>query len=383
MRSQRTGAHLLNVPRSRAAFPHFLAFFLIFFSAALPDASAQWRMSPPAASSVPPRARQRPAPVALPFVNLDQVFAKWNFVREPTRVPGIARWKNASSQIESESGKTFITIHGVRIWIGSPISETRGIFYMRRADYENTLLPLVAPTLAGGRPPRRVTHVLLDPGHGGKDAGGQSIAKHLHEKNLTLDVARRLKFILERAGLRVSMTRTTDVFVPLSERPAMAARVGADLFVSIHFNALSASPSAAGIETYALAPAGQYATNDSRRATSGNNLNAREIGHAFNTWNTLLSYQIQSNLIRKTPAIDRGLRRARFVVLKDAPVPATLVECGFLSNPNEATKINTGAHREKIAQGIANGILRYKTITDAIAPPHHPAPNKPHPQFRR
>ncbi|MDR2863332.1 MAG: N-acetylmuramoyl-L-alanine amidase, partial [Puniceicoccales bacterium] len=163
-----------------------------------------------------------------------------------------------------------------------------------------------------------------------------------------------------------------DVEVPIASRAPLAKRYQADLFVSIHFNSASGA-TANGIETFVLAPQWQYSTNDAKHLAKDAELRAREIGHQNDPWNVLLGYYLHAGLVTKLGAEDRGLRRARFNVLRDAPCPAVLVECGFLNNPAESMRINTPAHREKIAQGIAEGIVRYQQILEHIAPPLKPA----------
>src|SRR5690606_15538234 len=120
-------------------------------------------------------------------------------------------------------------------------------------DYQNTLKPLFFPQQF--EPKRKLYRIVIDPGHGGKDSGALNNSLKLKEKYLALDLANRVKSRLEKLGYKVSLTRTDDTFIGLSERAAIANRAGADLFLSLHFNAVDAA-SVDGIETFIMTPVG-------------------------------------------------------------------------------------------------------------------------------
>src|SRR4029077_14767601 len=144
------------------------------------------------------------------------------------------------------------------------------------------------------------------------------------------DTALRLQKLLQRAGLRTAMTRSTDVFVPLSVRSAIANAERDAIFVSIHYNA-SPRSSAHGIETY---------SNDNRGA--------------------VLAARIQRQIINRVSTENRGIRSAEYYVLRNCRLPAVLVECGFLTNSSEAQLALTAAYREEVAEQIASGILEQR-----------------------
>jgi len=171
----------------------------------------------------------------------------------------------------------------------------------------------------------RYNTVVIDAGHGGFDRGGIP-GQRVPEKMMTLDVALRLKPILEKAGYRVVMTRTTDVFVPLGTRAAIANAYPNAIFVCIHFNSASRS-GANGIETY-----------------------------FYSTESAPLAGSIHSAVVGGAPSENRGVRRRGYFVLRRTTIPAVLVECGFLTNPTEAQYASTTAYRQKLAQEIARGI---------------------------
>ena len=252
--------------------------------------------------------------------------------------------------------KRDIDLNGVKVWLGHPVVEMGKELYISSRDIEKTLTPIVFPKASNVPPPLR--HIMIDPGHGGKDKGAISKTFGLMEKNLTLDISSRLAKYLRQSGYKVSFTRTKDVFVELTERTAKANSVNADLFISIHINA--AGPAARGVETYSLTPKDQPSTNDSRFTV---NDKRKFNGELQNSWNTLLAYYIQSELKEAAFSEDRGSRRARFAVLQDGKMPAALVECGFTSNDSEARKLSLASYRENIAKAIADGIVRYaKTL---------------------
>ncbi len=179
--------------------------------------------------------------------------------------------------------------------------------------------------------------VILDAGHGGSDSGavGTVNGQSVYEKTLTLSITYRVKAILESNGVTVSMTRTGDTLPSLVERPTQANGENAALFVSIHINSADASE-AHGIETY-------YSTENN--------------GDKYGTTSSYLASQLLRNMINQTGASDRGVRTANHAVTRRCNMPASLVECGFISNSEEAALMSSDAYQNKLAQGIADGIL--------------------------
>ena len=185
------------------------------------------------------------------------------------------------------------------------------------------------------------TTVVIDAGHGGFDRGGIP-GQRIAEKEMTLEVAQRLKKVLAAAGYRVIMTRENDVFVPLGTRVAIANSYRNAIFVCVHFNSAKRA-GADGIETY-------FYGRDSLPLASA--------VHHF--------------VAGGAPSPNRGVRRRGYYVLRKARVPAVLVECGFLTNPTEATYIQKSSYRQKLAEEIAAGIrersnVRSSTSSTAVA----------------
>jgi len=265
-----------------------------------------------------------------------------------------AKLANKWNVLEFETNSRRAWINGTMVWLQRPSRYERGKGWTIPAvDYETLIDPILR---SHAYVPKLPKLVVLDPGHGGKDTGAIGKRK-VYEKLAVLSIAKRVKARLEARKIRVKMTRTTDVFIPLETRSLIARKAKADLFVSIHADS-SGSASAAGIETFVLTAPGCESSNQYGK---GGNLSARP-GNAYDAANAILGFSVQSNLIKQSGHNDRGLRRARFCVLKNAPCPATLVECGFLSNPTEEALMIRADYREKLAHGIANGVLGYLAL---------------------
>lgn len=171
--------------------------------------------------------------------------------------------------------------------------------------------------------------VIIDPGHGGKDNGGSY--GRVYEKHLALDTSLRVDYLLRQKGYSTRLTRKSDVFITLSKRAEIANRYSNSIFVSIHYN-YTYNKSIKGLETF-------YYTSRSK---------------------PLASY-IQSGMLRKYRAHNRGVKYARYSVLRRGKNPSVLVECGFVSNYYERKRCMQGWYRQKMAEGIVNGIVQYQS----------------------
>jgi N-acetylmuramoyl-L-alanine amidase len=251
-------------------------------------------------------------------------------------------------------------VQGVKYWLNAPPALKSGIVWFPAVDVVKTLDPLLRRTglAANGT----VRTIVLDPGHGGEDQGARSRGGLL-EKQLTLDMARRLGALLEENGYRVLLTRRDDRFVPLDSRSAFSRANRADLFISVHFNSAQPSTEPSGAETYCLSHAGARYTSSKSENLSKSEFQAQS-GNRFDNDNVILAHHVQQALVARTGAVERGVKRARFEVLKDLDCPAVLVECGFLSNQAEARRIAQAAYRQQIAAAIASGIRAYRKSAD-------------------
>jgi N-acetylmuramoyl-L-alanine amidase len=273
------------------------------------------------------------------------------------------RWVVAGSRLamdgptgglEIESDRREAHARGVRIFLGEPIAAADGQLYVTRTDVERLLLPIFQGKGAKGSGPVRT--IALDAGHGGHDNGTMNRKIGLKEKDLTLDVAKRLKAALHSRGFEVIMTRTEDEYVPLARRPQRAR--GADLFISIHFNATGNSTSS-GTETYILTPAGQVSTG-TNLSYAGNM--AFVTGNRWDGPSAVFCFIVQSGLLKEMGTIDRGLKHARFAVLRDLPCPGILVESAFLSNDAEAARVASDTFRARLAENLAGSIVAYAEL---------------------
>lgn len=212
---------------------------------------------------------------------------------------------------------------------------TRVVVVLRRRIVGYT----VAPANAEGsvllveipEPSFRGHVVAIDAGHGGRDMGATG-PTGLLEKDVVLDIAQRVRELLVRAGIRVVMTRETDVFVELADRPRMARQQGATVFVSIHGNA-STRATSNGSETYYLTPQ-----------------------------SLVLAQMLQEEFGRIAGLANRGVKTANFLVLRESDAPAVLVEVAYLSNLDEETRLRTEAFRQRLAEAITRGVQRFLAV---------------------
>ena len=229
------------------------------------------------------------------------------------------------------------------IWIGFHQHERPAVNRQSKATQPTTPKPFVV--------------VILDPGHGGQDSGG--MVGGVMEKDLTLDVARRVDQLLDSQGVATLMTRLGDAYVSLADRAAIGNRVGDSIFVSIHFNEDN-EPVASGVETY-------YAAH---QVTAGSVLGSwlpflpRPQSNSPKPESQSLAGFIQEGLVARTGSADRGAQAKQFFVIANVTSPAVLVEGGFLTNKDDVSKLASEDYRDQVAAAVADGILRYR---DAVS----------------
>jgi N-acetylmuramoyl-L-alanine amidase len=241
-------------------------------------------------------------------------------------------------------------LNGLKFILSFPIIKVDNQILMSRMDLSKLVEPVLRPTKIPAKPVRTV---VLDAGHGGFDQGAQSILGN--EKDFALDVVQRTRDLLLRAGFNVRLTRSGDVFIPLEDRAAFANRQSNSVFVSVHFNA-GAREGAGGLETYSLAPRGVPSTNSLNLTLS--DLQPC-VGNIRDPENIALATAMHAALITRVGGSDRGIKRARFIVLRDCNVPGVLIEGGFLTNPQDRVRIAAPLYRQLLAQAILQGILSY------------------------
>jgi N-acetylmuramoyl-L-alanine amidase len=264
--------------------------------------------------------------------------------------------------LEFVSGSREAIINGARSWLCFPVIEQEGKSFVSRTDVAKTIEPLVRPH----RVPDvgKVQTVVLDPGHGGHDKG--QVSGYGAEKDFALDVARKLRPILQAKGLRVIMTREGDYFVPLEVRAKIANAARNSIFVSIHFNATNDDPNATGFEIFSFTPRGAPSTSDGTAAASSVNL---QPGSSVDAQSLALSACIYHSVLGHLREYDRGIKRARFAVLRLTKVPAVLIEGGFLTERGESKLISSKDWRAKLAGAIGIGIENYRALPVKKQPP--------------
>jgi N-acetylmuramoyl-L-alanine amidase len=248
-------------------------------------------------------------------------------------------------------------LNGLKFILSFPIIKVDDRVLMSRMDLSKLVEPVLRPTKIQAKP---IHTVVLDAGHGGFDQGAQSLLGS--EKDFALDVVQRARDLLLKAGFNVRLTRSGDVFIPLEDRAAFANRQSNAVFVSVHFNA-GAREEAAGLETYSLAPRGVPSTNSLYLTLS--DLQPC-MGNLRDPENIALATAMHSALITRVGGSDRGIKRARFIVLRDTNVPAVLIEGGFLTNPQDRVRIATPIYRQLLAQAILQGLLSYNRALNRV-----------------
>ncbi len=224
--------------------------------------------------------------------------------------------------------------------------------FIHSLDLNKTLQPLVVSAPVMAFPTNPV--IVIDPGHGGEDAGTRSVLGYGYERDFTLDWARRLAALLSANGWQVFLTRTNDTHLSLSNRIAFAEAHKAGVFVSLHFNSAGSNDRQSGLETYCLTPPGMFSSvtreyTDDPRLSFPNN--------AFDGQNLQLAFRVHRALLLASGDRDRGVRRARYLsVLRGQNRPAILIEGGYLSNPQEARRIADPAYRQKLAEAVARAL---------------------------
>jgi len=249
-------------------------------------------------------------------------------------------------------GSQIASWNGLELRLGFAPQMIDNQMFVNDLDLKKTVQPLLNSGDLFQVKTNRV--IVIDPGHGGENAGAKSILGYRYEKEFTLDWARRLASLLSTKGWQVYLTRANDTDLALSNRVAVAEQRKADLFVSLHFNSAAPDEQQAGLETYCLTPSGMPSS-----LTRGFQDDSKLIfpNNSFDIQNFQLACSVHRALLRVNGNRDRGVRRARFPgVLRNQQRPAILVEGGYLSNPREARLIAEPGYRQKLAEAVARGL---------------------------
>jgi len=257
--------------------------------------------------------------------------------------------RNEFQTLRFEPFSRKLWINGTLVWMNAPLSTANGRNEPASCDLYTSLLPFFSEKELHTN---RITTVVIDPGHGGMDGGATSHLDQEVEKRIVLEIAKRVQRDLAGTGINVLMTRAGDQTLTLDERVAFARQRHADVFLSIHLNA-APRRDANGVETYIMPSAGYPAT------VTGHINNDAYSGNSYDGFNTLLAFYLQKGALAHVKAEDRGVKRARYEVLRLASCPAALIECGFLSSPSESGRLQRPDYRTQVADGITSGLLTY------------------------
>jgi N-acetylmuramoyl-L-alanine amidase len=284
------------------------------------------------------------------YVSFSNVAHFYNFP-EYTRVSHTVSLRSDRRGIRAQAGTSELYINGVRFVTDFPIVSNGDDELVSAMDVSKIIEPIMRPNRL--RNARKIQTVVLDPGHGGVDQGASN--RWGSEKMFALDVAMHARAELQRAGYKVEMTRTRDNTVSLEDRVNLANRFRDAVFVSIHFNYGGV---AEGLESYALAPEGVPSNAANEAHVSSADVRACP-GNGQDEHNIALTAAIHAMVLSHLSMFDRGVKHARFHVLRNVKIPAVLVECGFLSNSAEGQRIATAEYRQDVAAAIAQGVQNY------------------------
>ncbi|TAE73672.1 MAG: N-acetylmuramoyl-L-alanine amidase [Verrucomicrobia bacterium] len=282
--------------------------------------------------------------------NVKQFYRFQSMKREGNRITMTAR--NLVFQLKV--GDQEIQFNGVKFICTYPVIETSGKLAISRIDLTKLVDPVLRPSYIARAGQFRT--VVLDPGHGGKDAG--AVNQYGTEKAYNLRVATELRRLLMQRGFKVVMTRTSDVYLTLQERVDLAnALKEPAIFISIHFNA--GSRSARGVETFTLSPQGVAHYGKGLKSSDFQLLN----GNQHDSANIALATAVHGQVIRclgKANTFDRGIKRARYSVLTGVKHPAILLEGGFMSHGYEARLIANPQYIAAVARGVCDAVVLYQ-----------------------
>ncbi len=299
---------------------------------------------------------------------------KWDY--DPlTRTAGLQK---DAHRINFQSGGRIIFVDGSPRKLNEPVDIYRGMLVVS-GQFRRIIEDLFAEYAPQSNAVNfsKIKKVIIDPGHGGKDPGAPG-RNGLNEKDIVLDIAKRLSGLLRKYGVETVLTRSTDKFIPLEQRAALTENSQADLFISIHANANPAR-SLNGFEAYYISPA----VSDYKRAISSAKkvslsledavLNSPNLNLKAILWDMTYNYnrgesiQLARDICKSVGhSVDTriiGVKNANYCVLRGACIPAVLIEVGFLSNIQEEQFLNEPNYRQKIAEGIKTGIYDYASQT--------------------
>ena len=306
----------------------------------------------------------------IPYCDIQQIRWEWDPVTQVVSIEGKSGKGKflIDSRIAMIDGERIQLPESLRMYQGSILFPAESLPLLASLNEAKEMLPAAAGRF-------QIRKIVLDPGHGGKDPGARG-KRGTKEKEIVLDVSFRVRDLLTENGIDVILTRGKDQFIPLGKRAQIANKNKADFFISIHANS-SRSRSASGFEVFYLS----NAVDDESRAIAAmenSSLDIEEEAFSERTedldatlWDLVnsenrtesagLAKELAQSAKTRLGARDRGVKSARFAVLKGVTMPAVLVEVGFISNPVEEERFLSSGYRQRLAEAIADGILNYKS----------------------
>jgi N-acetylmuramoyl-L-alanine amidase len=294
------------------------------------------------------------------YVPLSQVKDFYGFT-SMTKSGGYIILRNSEVELKFRAGGQEVLMNNVK-FIFSHAVVSLGTYHISIVDLSKVIDPVLRPFEI--KEAKEFDTVIIDPGHGGKDAG--AVNSLGTEAGYNLKVAKLLQENLKKRGFKVIMTRTTNVFLTLQERVELANRHKDAIFISIHFNSAGSGDSSQdrGIETFTLSPVGVAHYGRGLKASD----NIERMGNAQDSANTALATAIHWRSIQalakaKLEVPDRGIRRARYSVLTGVKHPAIHFVGGFMSHPKEKYLINNPTYQRTLAESMCEAIVFYRKAT--------------------
>ncbi|MES2996704.1 MAG: N-acetylmuramoyl-L-alanine amidase [Verrucomicrobiota bacterium] len=275
---------------------------------------------------------------------------------------GFTKLARDGNRVTLENPKILVTMtcgsrecemNGVKFVFCKPVQSNDGESWVSRVDLAKLIDPVLRPNFI--KEAGNFQTVILDPGHGGKDAGATNSLGT--EAAYNLKVARKAKELLTKSGYKVILTRDKDVYITLQDRVNIANAIKQEaLFISIHFN--SGGRNARGIETFTLSPPGIAHYGRGEIASDA----LSRAGNEHDSANIALATSVHGSLLRRLGkyTFDRGIKRARFSVLSGVRHPAILMECGFISHPYEARLIDHETYQNTLGNAILDAVTKYR-----------------------
>ena len=319
-------------------------------------------------------------PVVMPTqssgIPLQEVCDRYHVAWQWDGVTQVVMMEYKGNKSKALVGSSMVLIGKQQIILSAPLRREKSTIYVPEDFESKVLAPFGIPIegLSAIESSSRVHTIVIDAGHGGKDRG--TIAPFgMDEKEIVLDVAKRLRVLLESSGIKVIMTRDTDNFITLPDRTVITARSGADLFLSIHVNS-NQDHAVSGFLVYYLESIPKKDLKEAQRRENEHtflrSLNAKDtttlqmiVTDMMDTQKTAQSQKFAKLIVKEArhesgvKVRGDGIRLCHFFVVRNTLVPAVLVETGFLSNRGEHNKLILPVYRQKMAEIIARGVLDY------------------------